>query len=138
MSRSMAQYNPGVTASVLSLLWGQQARQDHQKKHNYQLYGAVEEQGSVSVLAPQCSGAGQSPQLRASNSLHGAQPCGLQGSPPVPEAHLEGCARGVVLLRAAKGCPWDFSSPSWVWLGGQGAGGFPESSSGGHEKRTNT
>lgn len=48
---------------------------------------------------------------------------------------LEGCATGFSLLRAAKGCPQGFPNPSQEWLGGQGAGASPESSSGGHEKR---
>lgn len=116
----MAQYNPGVTASVLSLLWGQQARQDHQNKHNYQLYGAVEEQGSVSVLAPQCSGAGQSPQLCASSSLRGAQPCVLQGSPPVPEADLEGCS-----TQGSKGLPLGLLQPQLGVAGGPGSRRLP-------------
>lgn len=45
---------------------------------------------------------------------------------------LDRCATGFALLRAAKGCPQGFPSPSWGWLG---ARGFPASSSGGHGNR---
>lgn len=144
----MAQHDPGACqpwslhTSALSLLQGKQEKLAHQNNLLVSCTLLWGERGGhqspATPLALEGSPGAQTAAAHTAPCSEGAQTCALHVSPAAPEAEAGGMCCRAQCAQGSKGLPSGLPGTQPGMAGGSGgwrAGGFPASSSGGHEKR---